>query len=85
MLELGNFDSFYEQGLKFTADDVIAMTIQTRSWFPQIPLSVTIPHTLPLSEQGEYCFGYANSNSTRPVNVNRLYDAFCYLFVDISM
>lgn len=30
MIEIGNFDGFYEQGLKFTAEDVIKMTIDTR-------------------------------------------------------
>ena len=51
MIEIGNFDAFYEQGLKFTAEDVIAMTIETRKLLPTIPLSVTVPHTLSLSEQ----------------------------------
>jgi thiamine monophosphate synthase len=53
MVEIGNFDAFYDQGLKFTADDVISMTIETRNLLPEIPLSVTIPHTLTLSEQIE--------------------------------
>ena len=51
MIEIGNFDGFYEQGLTFTAEDVIAMTIETRKLLPNIPLSVTVPHTLSLSEQ----------------------------------
>lgn len=51
MIELGNFDGFYEMGMKFTAEDVIAMTIETRALLPFIPLSVTIPHTLALHEQ----------------------------------
>lgn len=51
MIEIGNFDGFYEQGLKFTAQDVINMTIETRKLLPRIPLSVTIPHTLQLHEQ----------------------------------
>ena len=51
MIEIGNFDGFYEQGLKFTAEDVIAMTLETRALLPTIPLSVTIPHTLALHEQ----------------------------------
>jgi len=51
MVEIGNFDGFYENGRKFTADDVIKMTKETRNIFPAIPLSVTIPHTLSLSEQ----------------------------------
>ena len=51
MIEIGNFDAFYEQGLKFTAEDVISMTIETRTLLPNIPLSVTVPHTLTLAEQ----------------------------------
>ena len=51
MIEIGNFDAFYDQGLKFSAEDVIAMTIETRKLLPNTPLSVTVPHTLTLSEQ----------------------------------
>ena len=51
MIEIGNFDAFYDQGLKFTAEDVITMTIETRKLLPTIPLSVTVPHTLNLNEQ----------------------------------
>ena len=51
MIEIGNFDAFYERGLKFSAEDVISMTIETRTLLPNIPLSVTVPHTLTLAEQ----------------------------------
>ena len=51
MIEIGNFDGFYDQGIEFTADDVIKMTKDTRALLPDTPLSVTIPHTLSLSEQ----------------------------------
>ena len=51
MIEIGNFDSFYSQGLQFTAEDVVTMTKETRKLLPNIPLSVTIPHTLSLDEQ----------------------------------
>lgn len=51
MIEIGNFDGFYDQGINFTADDVIKMTKDTRVLLPDTPLSVTIPHTLSLSEQ----------------------------------
>ena len=52
MVEIGNYDSFYDQGRTFTAADVVAMTIETRKVLgATIPLSVTIPHTPPLSEQ----------------------------------
>ena len=51
MVEIGNFDGFYDQGIKFTADDVLKMTRETRELLPTIPLSVTIPHTLKLEQQ----------------------------------
>lgn len=51
MIEIGNFDAFYDQGLVFSADDVVAMTIETRQLLPTTPLSVTVPHTLNLNEQ----------------------------------
>lgn len=50
MLELGNFDSFYEQGISFSAEDVLKMCQETRAMYPDIPLSVTVPHTLGLPE-----------------------------------
>ena len=50
MLELGNFDSFYDQGITFSAEDVLDMTKETRELFPDMPLSVTVPHTLSLPE-----------------------------------
>jgi thiamine monophosphate synthase len=51
MVELGNFDVFYEEGRTFTAKDVADMTRRTRELLPSIPLSVTVPHTLHLEEQ----------------------------------
>jgi hypothetical protein len=51
MVEIGNFDSFYDQGIQFSAEDVIALTKETRRLLPSIPLSVTIPHAMSISEQ----------------------------------
>lgn len=51
MIEIGNFDSFYEHGIKFSAEDVLRMTKETRSLLPDIPLSVTIPYHLSIVEQ----------------------------------
>jgi thiamine monophosphate synthase len=51
LIEIGNFDSFYAQGRRFEAPEVLALTQQTRSRLPNITLCVTVPHILPLDEQ----------------------------------
>ncbi|MBF2057168.1 MAG: DUF561 domain-containing protein [Cyanobacterium sp. T60_A2020_053] len=53
LVEIGNFDSFYAQGINFTAEDVLSLTRQTRELLPEITLSVTVPHTLPLDQQAD--------------------------------
>eukprot|EP01035_Chromulina_nebulosa_P020730 gene20730-26874_t len=53
MIEIGNFDTFYDFDIDFTAEDVLELTQQTRKLLPTIPLSVTIPHKLSLSQQIE--------------------------------
>ncbi|MCC0177942.1 DUF561 domain-containing protein [Waterburya agarophytonicola K14] len=51
LIEIGNFDSFYAQGIRFEAEEVLELTVKTRSLLPQIALSVTVPHILALDEQ----------------------------------
>lgn len=51
LIEIGNFDSFYAQGRRFEAPEVLALTQQTRSLLPSITLSVTVPHILELDQQ----------------------------------
>jgi hypothetical protein len=51
LIEIGNYDSFYAQGRVFSAAEVLVLTAETRSLLPAIPLSVTVPHTLPLDQQ----------------------------------
>lgn len=51
LIEIGNFDSFYAQGRTFGADEVLALTQATRALLPNIMLSVTVPHVLPLDQQ----------------------------------
>ncbi len=51
MIEIGNFDSFYEQGRRFEAAEVLELTRRTRALLPKVTLSVTVPHILALSEQ----------------------------------
>jgi thiamine monophosphate synthase len=51
MVEIGNFDSFYPQGIVFGAAEVLELTRRTRALLPEVVLSVTVPHVLPLDEQ----------------------------------
>lgn len=51
LIEIGNFDSFYAQGRRFEAEEVLALTHQTRALLPEITLSVTVPHILTLDKQ----------------------------------
>lgn len=51
LIEIGNFDSFYAQGRRFEAEEVLALTHATRQLLPAITLSVTVPHILPLDQQ----------------------------------
>jgi len=51
LIEIGNFDSFYAQGRRFEAEEVLVLTKKTRSLLPDITLSVTVPHILKLDQQ----------------------------------
>ncbi|XP_030551502.1 uncharacterized protein ycf23-like [Rhodamnia argentea] len=51
MVEIGNYDSFYETGVVFSPDQILKLTRETRRILPFVPLSVTVPHTLSLPDQ----------------------------------
>jgi deoxyribose-phosphate aldolase len=51
LIEIGNFDSFYDRGIQFSATEVLELTQNTRALLPSITLSVTVPHILNLDEQ----------------------------------
>tara|TARA_Y100001968_G_scaffold324685_1_gene364495 strand:- start:2187 stop:3002 length:816 start_codon:yes stop_codon:yes gene_type:complete len=51
LIEIGNFDSFYKQGIIFSGEQVLNLTKQTKDLLPNIPLSVTVPHVLTLDQQ----------------------------------
>ena len=51
MVEIGNFDAFYPQGRIFDAAEVLELTRRTRALLPDVVLSVTVPHVLPMDEQ----------------------------------
>ncbi|NDG74625.1 MAG: DUF561 domain-containing protein [Synechococcaceae bacterium WB8_1B_136] len=51
MVEIGNYDAFYPLGRVFDAAEVLQLTRRTRELLPQVVLSVTVPHVLPLDQQ----------------------------------
>ena len=53
LLEIGNFDSFYEKGITFSSEQIISLTKETKDLLPDIPLSVTVPHTITFDKQVE--------------------------------
>jgi len=53
LLEIGNFDSFYEKDITFTPEQIISLTKETKDLLPDTPLSVTVPHTISLDQQVE--------------------------------
>ena len=53
LIEIGNYDTFYAKGINFSDKKVLNLTKETRDLLPQIPLSVTVPHTMPIDKQVE--------------------------------
>lgn len=51
MVEIGNYDAFYPFGRIFDAAEVLELTRRTRELLPEVVLSVTVPHVLPLDQQ----------------------------------
>ncbi|KAH7545135.1 hypothetical protein FEM48_Zijuj01G0061000 [Ziziphus jujuba var. spinosa] len=51
MVEIGNYDSFYEMGVVFSPEQILNLTKETKRNLPSVTLSVTVPHTLSLPDQ----------------------------------
>ena len=51
LVEIGNYDAFYPLGRIFDAAEVLELTRRTRQLLPEVVLSVTVPHVLPLDQQ----------------------------------
>ncbi|CAK7350244.1 unnamed protein product [Dovyalis caffra] len=56
MVEIGNYDSFYDQGTIFSPEQkklvqILNLTKETKRILPSVTLSVTVPHTLSLPDQ----------------------------------
>ncbi|WP_415408855.1 DUF561 domain-containing protein [Synechococcus sp. A10-1-5-9] len=51
MVEIGNYDAFYPKGRVFGAEEVLELTRRTRALLPDVVMSVTVPHILPMDQQ----------------------------------
>ncbi|XP_043690048.1 uncharacterized protein ycf23-like isoform X2 [Telopea speciosissima] len=51
MVEIGNYDSFYDMGVVFSPEQILKLTKETKRILPSVALSVTVPHTLSLPDQ----------------------------------
>ena len=51
LIEIGNYDSFYDQGITFSEEKILNLTKETKDILPNVPLSVTVPHTIPIDRQ----------------------------------
>ena len=56
LIEIGNYDTFYEKGINFSDKKVLNITKETRDLLPNFPLSVTVPHTLPFDKQVDLAY-----------------------------
>lgn len=53
ILEIGNYDAFYEQGRLFSSKEIMQISQDTRELLPDTTLCVTIPHILCVEEQSK--------------------------------
>jgi len=53
IIEIGNYDSFYPDGRYFSAEEVLCLAVESRRLLPDVVLSVTVPHILPLDSQAQ--------------------------------
>ena len=60
IIEIGNFDSFYPEGRFFSADEVLSLAVESRRLLPEVVLSVTVPHVLPLDGQAKLALDLAD-------------------------
>ena len=62
IIEIGNYDSFYPDGRFFSADEVLSLAVESRQLLPEVVLSVTVPHTLPLDSQAQLALDLVDVN-----------------------
>ena len=98
IIEIGNFDSFYNEGIVLSASQILAMAKQARTLFPYIDICVTIPYTLKLEQQVILAVQLEKIGiniiqtegkliqSSNYINndTNDLYDSICYASLALS-
>ena len=60
IIEIGNFDSFYPEGRFFSSNEVLSLAVESRRLLPDVVLSVTVPHFLPLDRQAQLALDLAD-------------------------
>nr|YP_009237471.1 hypothetical chloroplast RF23 [Wildemania schizophylla]AKS28518.1 hypothetical chloroplast RF23 [Wildemania schizophylla] len=53
ILEIGNYDCFYEQGRVFSFQEIIGISREAKNLMPEATLCATVPHVLTMGEQIE--------------------------------
>lgn len=53
MIEIGNFDIFYERGIQFSFRQIVDLALEVMEKIPEAPICVTVPHHLDLKHQIE--------------------------------
>lgn len=51
MVEIGNFDIFYERAIKFSSGQVVDLVLEVMKKIPKVPICATVPHHLDLKCQ----------------------------------
>ena len=82
IIEIGNFDSFYPDGRFISADEVLSLAVESRQLLPEVVLSVTVPHLIPLDSQAQLALDLVESGvdliqteggtSSRPISPGAL-------------
>ncbi len=62
LIEIGNYDTFYARGINFSDAKVLNLTKETRDLLPNVPLSVTVPHTIPIDKQVDLAIKLVEQN-----------------------
>lgn len=60
LVEIGNFDIFYNQGINLSTQQILSLARQTKKLLPLTDICVTIPHTFNINQQIELALQLEN-------------------------